>query len=160
MAYVLPFKLKYMLMLTIRSQEQHYQFYRLFAKNTTFGSLVFISKIIIYGASIYPSLMKDSFFFGLLTFTPKRHSICGFGNICFMQDPLRVIGLHPEAKHGYIWKWLCLGLTEFYLAFGTNWPPEKERASKWTRVHRSVYPSSSSEEGSHRCVASKNVWKK
>ena len=35
--------------------------------------------------------------------------------------PLRVIDLHPEAKHGYIWKWLCLGLMEFYLAFGTDW---------------------------------------
>ena len=32
--------------------------------------------------------------------------------------PLPTIGLHPEAKNGYIWKWLCLGLTEFYWAFG------------------------------------------
>ena len=31
---------------------------------------------------------------------------------------LRVIGFHPESKHGYIWKSLCIGLTEFYLAFG------------------------------------------
>ena len=52
MAYTLPFELKYMLMLTVRSQGQHYQFYRLFAKNTTFGSLVFTPKIIIYGASV------------------------------------------------------------------------------------------------------------
>ena len=60
--------------------------------------------------------------FGLLAFTPKQHSIWASTIYVLCRILLRVIGLHPEAKHGYIWKWSHFGLMEFYLAFGIDWP--------------------------------------
>ena len=51
----------------------------------------------------YMSLMQDPPF-GLLAFTPKRHSIWVWANYVLCRILLRVIGLHPEAKHGYMWK--------------------------------------------------------
>ena len=65
----------------------------------------------------YLSLMQDPPF-GLLDLTPKRHSIWASANYVLCRILLWVIGLHPEAKHGYIWKWSYFGLMEFYLAFG------------------------------------------
>ena len=69
----------------------------------------------------YLSLMQDPPF-GLLDLTPKRHSIWASAIYVLCRILLRVIGLHPEAKHGYIWKWSNFGLMEFYLAFGIDWP--------------------------------------
>ena len=65
--------------------------------------------------------MQDPLF-GLLAFTPKRHSIWASAIYVLCRILLRAIGLHPEAKHGYIWKWSYFGLMEFYLAFGIDWP--------------------------------------
>ena len=69
----------------------------------------------------YLSLMQDPPF-GLLAFTPKRHSIWASAIYVLCRILLRAIGLHPEAKHGYIRKWSYFGLMEFYLAFGIDWP--------------------------------------
>ena len=94
----------------------------------------------------YPSLMQDPSSFGLLAFAPKRHSIWGFGNQCFMQDPPSDYWSSPRRKTRLYmemtmpWSYgILLGLR--ILAF-------------LTRVHRSVYPSSSSKKGSHRRIAS------
>ena len=109
----------------------------------SFSLLVFTLKIIIYRASL--SEFDARFTFGPLVFTPKKiiygasvirvwckiplrtigfhlevnNTLYGVSAIYILwKIILRVIGLHPEAMHGYIWKWLCLGLTKFYLAFG------------------------------------------
>ena len=67
------------------------------------------------------SLMQDPPF-GLLAFTPKRHSIWASAIYVLCRILLRAIGLHPEAMHDYIWKWSYFVLMEFYLAFGIDWP--------------------------------------
>ena len=66
------------------------------------------------------------FFFGILVFTPKQSTVI-YGND------------HTLVSWNFIWPSVLIGLRLLvYL----------------TRVHRSVYPSSSSKEGSHRRIAS------
>lgn len=86
----------------------------------SFGLMVFTPKNNYIWDIGYLSLMQDPPF-GLLAFTPKRHSIWASTINVLCRILSRVIGLHPEAKHGYIWKWSYFGLMEFYLAFGIDW---------------------------------------
>ena len=88
----------------------------------------------------------------IVSFHPEATLHMGFGNLCFMQDPPSGYWSSPKAQStiiyrndhtlvlwNFIWPSVLIGLRLLvYL----------------TRVHRSVYPSSSSEEGSHRRIAS------
>ena len=96
--------------------------------------------------------------FGLLAFTPKRYSIWASTIYVLCKILLRVIGLHPKANTiiygndhalvlwNFIWPSILIGLRLLLVYL--------------TRVHWSIYPSSSSEEGSHRRIASEYHLKK
>ena len=91
-----------------------------------FGLLVFTPKRITLYMEFRQSMFFARFFFGLLVFTPKQSTVI-YGNN------------HILVSWNFIWPSVLIGLRLLvYLK----------------RVHRSVYPSSSSEEGSHRCIAS------
>ena len=97
----------------------------------------------------YLCFMQDPLL-GLLVFTPKQNLIWNFGYLCLMKDTTigllvftpKQLKLYMEpllpksyerfffellvftrSNHGCIWKYH--GLTEFYMAFGTNWPLER-----------------------------------
>ena len=131
----------------------------------SFGLLAFIPKKLYMGLRL--SEFYARFSFGLLVFTPKRiiyeasvirvwckiplrtigfhlevnNTLYGVSAIYILwKIILRVIGLHPEAMHGYIWKWLCLGLTKFYLAFGywCTWKGCTEESIPLSQAKRGV----------------------
>jgi len=120
---------------------------------SSFGLLVFTPKWITLYMGLQLSEFDARFSFRLLVFTPKR-IIYGTSVIQVWSNILlRVIGLHPETNTVTYDKGYARVLRNFI------WPsvligPQREWASKWIRVHWSVCPSSSSEEGSHRRIAS------
>jgi hypothetical protein len=110
------------------------------------GYWFFTPKKLLYGASVIRVCARFSF--GLLVFTPKRITpdMWTFINPYFMEDNSSDYWSSPRSKER-----LYIEMTmprSYGIIFGLR---------LWVclpRVHRSVYPSSSSEDGSHRCVAS------
>jgi len=103
---------------------------------SSFGLLVFTPKWITLYMGLQLSEFDARFSFRLLVFTPKR-IIYGTSVIQVWSNIL----LRVRVLRNFIWPSVLIG-------------PQREWASKWIRVHWSVCPSSSSEEGSHRRIAS------
>ena len=135
-----------MLKLTVHLQGWHSSFSQAFHQEYNLQVIYFYPREnkIPYGASAIYVLCKI-----LLQIIGLHHEATlymGFGNLWFMQDPPSDYWSSPRSKAR-----LYMELTmpwSYGILFGLR------LLACFTRVHRSVYPSSSSEEGSHRRIAS------
>ena len=122
----------------------------------SFGLLIFTPNNYI---RVSVSEVDTRFSFGLLDFA-RRQLYTGFGIRSWYKILLRAIGLHPEENTVIYGNDHTLILWNFIWPSVLIGPRRKNEHPNGQECTEASIPLRLGEEGSHRCVASKNTWKK